>query len=119
MINKLPSTRKTAPIPWFILLAVGLTFVSLGYKHNADCTGMCAESLCETTACQRVTGVGFPLPMIIDQGGGSPLSGIGKIGEEDFFPALFLFLALINVAIYVILLNVGWSFIMYLQRRSK
>jgi hypothetical protein len=72
-----------------ILLAIGLTIASLAFVRPETCQRLCGApepALCPRGAClpgeQRA---GLPLPIVVDDpGGGSPTSGWGILGPEDF-----------------------------------
>ena len=69
------------------LLAIGLTFASLGHVRPTDCNRLCGApdgAPCPSGACrigeQRA---GWPLPVVVDTpGGGSPTGGWGILGPE-------------------------------------
>ncbi len=93
-----------------ILLAVGLTVVSLGFIRPADCQSFCDapdQALCPSGTCvpgaQRA---GLPLPVVVDDpGGGSPTGGWGKLGQEDLPNPLTFGL---DVLFYSALLWLAW-----------
>jgi hypothetical protein len=62
------SVHKNHSIPIFIiLLAIGLTFVSLFFVYTQN----------------GLQSAGFPVPVIRDHIGSSPISGWGRLGPED------------------------------------
>jgi hypothetical protein len=82
------SFNKNLHIPIFIiLLATGFTLMSLFFVYSQN----------------GHQSAGFPVPVVRDMGGGSPLSGSGVLGPEDFsfLPCLSIPL---NVMLYSALL---------------
>ncbi len=71
-----------------ILLAIGLTAISLKFVRPVNCQSFCdvpEQAPCPRGSCrpgeQRA---GLPLPVLVDDpGGGSPTSGWGILGPED------------------------------------
>lgn len=92
-------------ITLIILMAVGLTIASLHYKQPVHCETLCTDAQsCQIGQCvfgeQRA---GFPVPFVQDAEGGSPSTGWGKIGSEDYFYASPWAFAL-NFAFYSLIL---------------
>jgi hypothetical protein len=80
------------------LLAIGLTLISLTYIRPRDCSRLCeppAPLLCGTCEIGEQK-AGWPLPFFVDMmGGGSPVSGWGRLGPEDLpNPVIFILDAL-------------------------
>jgi hypothetical protein len=96
----------------YALIAIGLTVVSLAYIRPRDCSRLCAPDsslLCGT--CQvGEQKAGWPLPVFVDMpGGGSPVSGWGKLGPEDMpNPVTFI----LDVLFYSVLL---WPILYIMQ----
>ncbi|MBD2054681.1 hypothetical protein H6F88_01320 [Oculatella sp. FACHB-28] len=109
-----PFARRVTLIALTILTGIGLTLASLRYKQPAICQELCTGAQpCQVGQCkfgeQRA---GFPIPFVRDAEGGSPTSGWGKVGAEDYFYADLRGFAL-NVAAYSLALGlfqrlVGW-----------
>ncbi len=80
----------------------------LQYKQPSNCERLCANEPCKLGSC--VGGkqtAGFPLPILRDWAGSSPISGWGKIGLEDYFyPNVRVFL--FNILFYSALLATLW-----------
>lgn len=71
-----------------ILLAIGLTVVSLRFVRPVDCQTFCEapeEAPCPSGSCRSgEQRAGLPLPILVDSGGGSsPTGGWGRLGPED------------------------------------
>jgi len=86
--------------PYFLLivnafLAIGLTVISFQYVQPKNCYNFCDPSYvipCTKGSCyfgdQKA---GWPIPVIVDSGGGgSPTTGWGLVGNEDFPHPLWL-----------------------------
>ncbi|MBD1875074.1 hypothetical protein H6F75_16435 [Nodosilinea sp. FACHB-131] len=100
--------RKGIKITLIILMSVGLTIASLRYKQPAHCKTICTDAQsCQIGQCMfGEQKAGFPLPFVQDAEGGSPTSGWGRVGPEDYFYADLGAFAL-NVAFYSLTL---WLF---------
>ncbi|WP_348256562.1 hypothetical protein [Leptolyngbya sp. PL-A3] len=95
-------------------MAVGLTIASLRYKQPAYCETLCTGAQpCRTGQCkfgeQRA---GFPLAFVQDVEAGSPTTGWGKLGLEDYAYANLGAFTL-NVAFYSLTL---WLFQRLIRR---
>jgi hypothetical protein len=96
-----------------VLLAISITIASLSYVRPLNCQRFCAdpESVpCPPGACRNgEQRSGFPLPVFIDNGGGSsPTGGWGKLGPEDLpNPLAFI----IDVLFYSALFWLAWRLI--------
>lgn len=104
-----------------LLLATGLTVLSLRFVRPADCQQLCdapEQSPCPRGACrfgeQRA---GLPLPVLIDDmGGSSPTSGWGILGPEDLpNPLTFV----LDVLFYSVLLGLFRYIIQVLRGRER
>lgn len=100
------------------LLAIGLALLSLTYVRPRDCSRLCEPPeplLCGTCEIGEQK-AGWPLPFFVDMpGGGSPVSGWGRLGPEDLpNPVTFI----LDVLFYSILL---WpiSYILQVVRGKK
>ncbi|MBD3884905.1 hypothetical protein IFO70_24525 [Phormidium tenue FACHB-886] len=86
MTSSNPLAHRAIKINLIILMSVGLTIGSLRYKQPAYCETLCTGAQpCQAGHCmfgeQRA---GFPLTFVGDAEGGSPPSGWGKVGLEDY-----------------------------------
>ena len=78
-----------------VLLAIGVTVQSVNYQRPAD------------PVCNGSLGAGFPVSILCDDVGGSPIANYGKIDAGDWFnlnPLGFL----IDVLFYTVLFWVAW-----------
>lgn len=71
-----------------ILLAIGLTALSLRFVRPVDCQAFCnfsRQTPCPSGSCRSgEQRAGLPLPILVDSGGGSsPTGGWGRLGPED------------------------------------
>jgi len=109
--------------PYFLLIvnafvAIGLTVTSLQYVQPKNCYNFCdAERTCPKGFCyfgdQKA---GWPLPIIIDSGGGgSPTTGWGVVGNEDFPHPLWL---IVDVLFYSILVWLVLYVIQFLRHQA-
>jgi hypothetical protein len=100
------------------LLAIGLTIASLAFPWPADCQRLCnaAEHVpCPSGSCRAwEQRAGLPLPIRVDDpGGGSPTSGWGKLGPEDYpNPMTFL----LDIFFYGVLLRFAWYLIQVFRK---
>lgn len=81
------STRliRKVPLPFALLAGISLTTLSLSYKYPSSCAESCISRPCYPDQCSLgQEEAGFPLPMVRDAERGSPTSGMGKVGLEDF-----------------------------------
>lgn len=101
-------------ITLIILMAVGLTIASLGYKQPTRCETLCTGAQpCLSGQCKfGEQKAGFPLTFVQDAEGGSPPSGWGKVGLEDYTHASLGAFTL-NVAFYSLTL---WLFQRLIRR---
>jgi len=104
-----------------ILLATGLSLLSLRFVRPADCQRLCdapAESPCPSGACRAgEQRAGFPLPVLVDDpGGGSPTSGWGILGPEDLPNPMTFF---INILFYSVLLLSAWTMIQVVRGKEQ
>lgn len=81
--------QRIISISLIILVGVGLTLFSLRYQQPSNCQELCTDfQPCQVGQCkfgeQRA---GFPLPFVQDAEAGSPTTGWGKIGPEDYYYA--------------------------------
>jgi hypothetical protein len=96
----------------YALMAIGLTLISLAYIRPRNCTRLCEPSsplLCGSCEIGQQK-AGWPLPVFVDMpGGGSPVSGWGRLGWEDLpNPVTFI----LNVLFYSVLL---WPIVSIIQ----
>jgi hypothetical protein len=89
-----------------IALSCSLTFLSLLYQNPPHCKSFCWQTPCKPGQCNGIQ-TGFPFPFIFDDTGGSPISGWGNIGIEDFqnfdlwkFGFNFLFYSVVLLVIF-------------------
>ncbi len=114
-------SQETILYGGIIVLAIGLTLVSLGFVWPVDCQRFCDapdQAACPSGSCrpgdQRA---GLPLPVVVDNpGGSSPTSGWGILGPEDLpNPATFGF----DVIFYSALLWVIWYAAQIIRGRER
>jgi hypothetical protein len=108
MTSSNPLAHRGITIILIILMSVGLTIASLRYKQPPHCETLCTGTqTCQPGQCkfgeQRA---GFPLMFVQDAEGGSPTSGWGNVGLEDYAYANIGAFTL-NVAFYSLTL---WLF---------
>jgi hypothetical protein len=96
-----------------ILLAVGFTLASLGFVRPVDCHSYCdasGQTPCPPGACRNgEQRAGLPLPVLIDNmGGSSPTGGWGILGPEDlpnpvtFILDVFFYSVFLRFIVYLI-----------------
>ena len=78
-----------------VFLAIGATIQSVNYHRPAD------------PVCGGGLGAGFPLSVLCDDVGGSPIDNYGKIDAGDLFN-LNPFGSLVDVLFYTVLFLVAW-----------
>ncbi|MBD2054448.1 hypothetical protein H6F88_00065 [Oculatella sp. FACHB-28] len=112
-----PLARRAILIALTILVGIGLTLASLGYKQPANCQEICTGAQpCQVGQCEfGEQRAGFPIPFVRDAEGGSPPSGWGKIGPEDYVYADLGGFAL-NVVFYSLALWLFQTLIWWLFR---
>lgn len=94
-----------------LVLATGLTIGSLGFVRPVNCQRFCdapQQIPCLPGACRNgEQRAGLPMPVLVDDSGGSsPTGGWGKLGPEDL-PNLVTFI--FDVLFYgVLLASVGY-----------
>lgn len=87
-----------------LLLAIGLTVLSLRYVQPKDCYRFCGEEVpCPAGGCRfGEQKAGWPIPAFVDApGGGSPVFGWGLIGPEDLPLAIPMILDVLFYSILV------------------
>ncbi len=77
------------------LIAIGLTVLSIAYQRPSD------------PVCRGLLSAGFPVAVICDASGESPLSSVGKIDWADLDSINYLG-SFIDLLFYTSLLWVGW-----------
>lgn len=108
-------------VVFVFLLAAILTLVSLAYVRPANCQRICDDPIqapCPPGSCrigeQRA---GFPFPVLIDKGGGSPTTGWGRVGAEDYPPDIFGLFA--NITVYILLVAFGRETLLVLRKKRS
>lgn len=105
----------------FLVLATGLTVASLGFVRPVNCQRFCDASRqtpCPPGACRNgEQRAGLPLPVFIDNSGGSsPISGWGILGPEDLpNPVTFI----LDVFFYAVLLTFVGYIITIVHRKES
>lgn len=95
-------------------MAIGLTLASLRYKQPANCQELCTGAQpCRVGQCEfGEQRAGFPIPFVRDAEGGSPTSGWGKVGAEDYVYAnlggFALNVAFYSLALWLFQTLIGW-----------
>ena len=104
-----------------VLLATGLSLLSLRFVRPADCQRVCdapEQAPCPSGACRAgEQRAGLPLPVLVDDpGGSSPTGGWGKLGAEDIPNPLTFFL---DILFYSVLLWLAWSIIQVVRGKER
>ena len=119
MTSSNPLAYRGIKIPFIILMAVGLTITFLRYKQPAHCDALCTGTQsCQAGQCkfgeQRA---GFPITFVPNAEGGSPSSGWGKVGLEDYayasLGAFTLNVACSSLTLWLFLRLIRWLFSLF------
>jgi hypothetical protein len=117
--------RRAISISLIIAIAIGLTLFSLRYKQPANCQELCTgPQPCQVGQCKfGEQSAGFPFPFIRDAEGGSPPSGWGKVGLEDYMyanPRAFTFdVAFYSLTLWLFQRLIRWLLHSFQGRRAE